>query len=99
MRRRDAMSDPMPVGDYMVLDRDEAMSLAEKKVMNLISALNGKNKLLQLGEETKSRQLFHLINDGSDGHKIKVVFYSHTGDAVSKENALLQLEEGDYVWN
>lgn len=99
VKTEDIAQDSIPVGDYTVLDQDEPQSLSEKKVMNLVSALNGKKDLIQLGEETKSRQLFHLVSDGSDGEKIKVVFYRYTGDGVSEENAFFQLEGSENVWN
>lgn len=88
-----------PVGDYMVLDTAEDLLLAEKKVMNIISALNGRSKLLQLGEETKSRQLFQLINDGANGERIKVMFYQYTGKGCSRENALFMLERDQDVFH
>lgn len=88
-----------PVGDYMVLDSEEDLSLSEKKVMNIVSALNGRDKLLPLGEETRSRQLFHLINDGTDGEKIKVMFYAYKGQGCSRENALFTIERDAHVFH
>lgn len=88
-----------PVGDYMVLDNTEDLSLAEKKVMNIVSALNGREKLLQLGSETKARQLFHLINDGANGEPVKVMFYHYTGEGCSAENALFTIERDDHVFH
>ncbi len=88
-----------PVGDYMVLDSAEALTLSEKKVMNIVSALNGRDKLLQLGEETKSRQLFHLINDGANGEPVKVMFYAYKGEGCSTENALLTIERDEHVFH
>ncbi len=81
-----------PVGDYTVLDKNEDPLLSEKKVMNVVSALNGREKLIQLGEETKSRQLFHILNDGTNGQPMKIMFTSYDGTGVSEENALLQME-------
>lgn len=88
-----------PVGDYMILDTAEDLALAEKKVMNIVSALNGREKLLQLGEQTKSRQLFHLINDGANGEKIKVMFYQYKGDGCSTESALFTIEKDHHVFH
>lgn len=81
-----------PVGEYTVLDKDEDALLSEKKVMNVVSALNGREKLIQLGEKTKSRQLFHILNDGSDGLPMKIMFSSYDGTGVSVESALLMME-------
>lgn len=83
-----------PVGDYTVLDRDEDPALSEKKVINLVSALNGQKELIQLGEGTKSRLLFKPIPRGKDTEKSKVIFYKLTEEqGVSKENAILTIEE------
>ncbi len=81
-----------PVGEYTVLDKEEDPLLSEKKVMNVVSALNGRQNLIQLGEETKSRQLFHVLNDGLNGAPMRIMFTSYDGTQVSQENALLQME-------
>ena len=99
VKTEDIAQEAIPVGDYTVLDQSEPQSLSEKKVMNVVSALNGKKDLIQLGEETKSRQLFHLISDGTDGDKVKVMFYKYTGEGASEENAFFQLEGTENVWN
>ena len=85
-------ADPVPVGDYTVLDKEEDPFLSEKKVMNVVSALNGRKHLIQLGEETKSRQLFQVLSDGSNGAPYKVMFFTYDGTQVSQENALLTME-------
>lgn len=100
MRRSDdKAAEPVPVGDYTVLDLNETPDLSEKKIMNVVSALNGRAKLLQLGAETKSRLLYHLIHDGGDGRPVKVMFYSYDGSGVSRENAMLIMEGGHDVWH
>ena len=81
-----------PVGEYTVLDKEEDPLLSEKKVMNVVSALNVRQNLIQLGAETKSRQLFHIIHDGTDGQPMRVLFTSYDGTGVSAENALLMME-------
>lgn len=92
-------AEALPVGDYMVLDHAEDLLLSEKKVMNIVSALNGRDKLLQLGAETQARQLFHLINDGSNGEPVKVVFYNYRGEGCSVENALFTIERDEHVFH
>ncbi|MGE4313655.1 MAG: hypothetical protein AB7E85_05220 [Pseudobdellovibrionaceae bacterium] len=84
-----------PVGNYTVLDLAEERTLTEKKIINLISLLNGKAPLLDLQKEVKGTQL--LYNDTqSEGSQRKVIFYKQDGTGVSRENALLLIEEG--VW-
>lgn len=90
----DTHAEPVPVGDYTVLDLDESPALSEKKVMNVIAALNGRSRLVPLGEETKSRQLYQMLNDGADGQPSKIMFYSYDGSGVSKESAMMIMEGG-----
>ena len=84
-----------PVGDYTLLDRNEDLSLTEKKVMNLITLLNGQKDLMPLGEDTKARLLFHRKPKAADDIRTEVIFYAYTGEGVSKENAILTIE-GDF---
>lgn len=86
-----------PVGHYTVLDKEEDLFLAERKVMNLVSKMNGRDKLINLREETNSRLLFQMLSDGNDGKDYRVMFYTYTGEGSSKENALFTLEGGSHV--
>ncbi len=81
-----------PVGDYTLLDREESVALTEKKVMNLITLLNGGSDLMPLGEETKTRLLFHRKPRAEDSARSEVIFYTYSGEGISKENAILTLE-------
>ena len=81
-----------PVGDYTLLDRSEDLSLTEKKVINLITLMNGGTDLVPLGEQTKSRLFFHRKPKLEGDAKTEVVFYAYTGEGVSKENAILTME-------
>ncbi len=81
-----------PVGDYTVLDENEDRILAEKKVMNLISRMNGSHDLIPLGEITKTRLLFHRKPKIQDTDPTEVVFYTYDGKGVSRENAILPIE-------
>lgn len=82
----------IPVGDYTVLDKEEDISLSEKKVMNLVSLLNGRKRLMDLGHETKSRVLYNIVSERDEEDKTKVMFYHLGKEGVSKENALFRLE-------
>jgi hypothetical protein len=90
--RRENAGDFVPVGDYTVLDREEPSGLSEKKVMNLVSQLNGRADLIHLGDQTKSRMLFHIKPRVLEDQKAQVVFYTYDGKGVSRENAILTLE-------
>lgn len=82
----------VPVGDYTVLDREEDLSLSEKKVINLVSLLNGRKRLIELGHETKSRVLYNIVSERDEENKTKVMFYKLEREGVSTENALLRFE-------
>lgn len=92
VKNQEQVSDAVPVGDYTILDKEEDIALAEKKVMNLISLLNGRKRLIELGHETKSRILYHLVSEKDEDNKMKVLFYKLEEKGVSKENALFRLE-------
>ena len=82
----------VPVGDYTVLDKEEDIGLAEKKVTNLVSLLNGRKRLMELGHETQSRILYSIVSEKDEENKMKVLFYKLEKAGVSKENALFRLE-------
>lgn len=85
-----------PVGDYVLLDTDEDPELTEKKVMNLITLINGKGKgkLLDLRNLTDGRTLFYPIPDSPDAKEHKLVFRKHDDAGVSTENAVITIKKG-----
>lgn len=92
-----ARSDARPVGDYTVLDAKEDPGLSEKKVMNLVSLLNGRKHLMQLGHETGTRVLYHIVSECDDDGKARVVFYNLGREGTSHENALFRIEKDENV--
>ena len=97
MERDDVLNDPKPIGDYTVLDKDEDLSLSEKKVKNLLFLMNGKKeKLLDLGEEATGRTHFQVIDEKDRDNNMKIMYYVQKREGVSKENALLRIES-DHV--
>lgn len=88
---------PRPVGDYTVLDSKEDPALSEKKVMNLVSLLNGRKNLMQLGHETGTRVLYHIVSECDDDGKSRVLFYQLGKEGVSIENALFRMEAGNVI--
>ncbi len=82
------------VGDYTVIDETEDFSLSEKKVKNVISLLNGKDDLAELGNLTKTRVLFSIVPKKSDGDPTKIIFRNHDGEGTSEENAVLTIGKG-----
>ena len=91
---KNAEGDLNPVGDYTVLDRDEDELISEKKLINLVSLLNGDEELLSLGSHTQSRLLFHRKPKKDDTDPTQVIFYTFSGEGLSRENAILTLQHG-----
>lgn len=83
-----------PVGKYTLLDPAEDLALTEKKVMNIVSLLNGRRKLLELGNLTKTRVLFTIVPKSSEEDPTKIIFRNYNGSGPSEENAVLVLEKG-----
>lgn len=99
MLQEDVHDTAEPVGDYTVLDREEDLTVSEKKVMNLISLLNEKpGKLIQV-DEADGRTHFQVISNPEVTEELKVMFYTQKGEGVSKENALFRVKSDDKIWN
>jgi len=90
-------SNPRPVGDYTVLDSKEDLGLSEKKVMNIVSLLNGRKHLMELGHETGTRVLYHIVSECDDDGRSRILFYQLGKEGVSIENALFRMEAADAV--
>jgi len=90
--QEDLAGEPQPVGDYTVLDVDEDTALSEKKVMNLISLLNERRRLMDLGVGLNTRLLYRIVDEQSDDSRARVIFYKLELEGVSKENAILQID-------
>lgn len=88
--------EPSIVGDYTILDKNEDLAFAEKKVINLVSLLNGRKNLVQLGHETGSRVLYRVVSESDDDGKTRIVFYNLGKEGVSIENALFRIEKEIY---
>lgn len=94
---KDEKGDYEPVGDYTLIDTDEAPELTEKTVMNLISSLNGRtDRILDLRNLTSERLLFNIVDtdDTEESDFITIMLRTHDGMGVSKENAVLKIEKG-----
>lgn len=83
-----------PVGDYTLLDLDEDPELTEKKVMNLISLLNGRDSFIDLSEMTKETTLFQIVPKQDAGDPDKIIYRVYDGSGVSEENAILTMNKG-----
>ena len=97
LKKQEDQSAPVPVGDYTVLDKEEDITLAEKKVTNLVALLNGRKRLMQLGHETQSRILYNIVSEKDEENKMKVLFYKLEKQGVSTENALFRLDSNEEV--
>lgn len=91
MRRKDIYN---PVGDYIVLDTSEPRDLSEKKVMNVVSLMNGRGIAVDISEHMTARTLYHVKDKKVSTDDSQIIFRTHDGKGVSKENALLKVKGG-----
>lgn len=85
------------IGEYTILAGDEPLELAEKKVMNLITLLNGRDNLIDLGQQTGTRLLYQRKAYAEETGRDEIIFYELGEQGVSRENALLILNEEESV--
>ena len=90
---KDDKGDYEPVGDYTVLDLEEEPELSEKRIANLMSALNKKKRSLNLSSLTNARILFNIIPRKPEDTHQKVIFRTYDGTGVSSENAIMVIEK------
>lgn len=83
-----------PVGDYNLLDLDESEELTEKRVMNLIAVMNQRKRTIDLSSLTNARTLYTMVEMKPEDTDQKIIFRTHDGAGVSKENAILVIEKG-----
>ena len=81
-----------PVGDYTLLDFEEGPDVTEKKMMNLVSILNERKQLIQIGDGTQTRLLYQVVTERGDDNRATLVFYVLREKGVSTENAILRIE-------
>ena len=87
-------NDYEPAGEYTVIDTGEDTDITEKKMANLVALLNGREKLIQLGEMTGTRLMYHVVPSQEGDVNEKVIFRTYDGDGVSVENAVLEIRKG-----
>ncbi len=86
-----------PIGDYTVLDKEEDNFLSEKKVMNLISLLNGHEELISLSTDVEGSRIYYYEAPHIEEDKTKILFYRQDGTGVSKENALFLINKEIWI--
>ncbi len=92
-----SQNDYTHVGDYVLIKKEEDREVTEKKVMNLITLLNGKNDLIDLSSLTKTRVLYTVIPEAQAGDQTKIVFKDYDGSGVSKDNAVFTIRKGVFI--
>lgn len=93
------VKDYEPVGEYVLINKDESLELTEKSLSNLIALLNDrKEKMVSLADFRSGRFLFNIVennNDDAEADKyITIMFRTHDGVGVSEENAVFKIEKG-----
>jgi hypothetical protein len=91
---KEGKQDYEPVGEYTLLDMTEAIELTEKKVINIITLLNGRDNTMDLRNLTQSGFLFNMVPKVSEDDPTKIILRSKDASGTSVENAVMILEKG-----
>lgn len=86
--------EPEHVGDYVLINKDEDREVTEKKIINLVTLLNGKRDLIDLSDLTNTRVLFTIVPEAQAGDHRKIIFKDYDGSGVSKDNAVFTIRKG-----
>ena len=87
-------NDYAPVGEYILLNKDEPIDITDKKVMNLVTLLNGGKDLISLENLTNKRVLYTLVPEGENSDQTKIIFKDYDGTKVSEDNAVFTIRKG-----
>lgn len=82
------------VGDYILLNKEEPRDITEKKVINLMTLLNGKRELIDLSNLTTTRVLYTVVPETQAMNQTKIILKDYDGSGVSKENAVITIRKG-----
>ncbi len=82
------------VGDYVLLNKDEPREITDKKVMNIITMINGKDDLIDLSNLTTTRLLYTIVPEAQAGNQTKIILKDYDGSGVSKDNAIFTIRKG-----
>jgi hypothetical protein len=83
-----------PVGEYVLLNKDEDPEITEKTVINIITLLNGKHDLIDLTNLTTTRLLYNVVPEAQSGDQTKIILKDYDGSGVSKDNAVFTIRKG-----
>ncbi len=81
-------------GDYVLTNKREKPEVTEKKLINLMALLNGKDDLIDISNLTDTRVLFTLVHEAQAGDQTKIILKDYDGSGVSKENAVFTIRKG-----
>ena len=82
------------VGDYVLLNKEEEREVTDKKVMNIMTLINGKDDLIDLSSLTKTRLLYTIVPEAQAGNQTKIILKDYDGSGVSKDNAIFTIRKG-----
>ncbi len=82
------------VGDYILINKKEDPEVTEKKLINLMTLLNGKDDLIDISNLTSTRVLFTLVPEAQAGGQTKIILKDYDGSGVSKDNAIFTIRKG-----
>lgn len=81
-------------GDYVLLNKEESREVTDKKVINVMSMINGKSDMIDISNLTKNRVLYTLVPEAQAGDQTKIIFKDYDGSGVSKDNAVFTIRKG-----
>ncbi len=81
-------------GDYVLLNKEESREVTDKKVINVMSMINGKTDMIDISNLTKNRVLYTLVPEAQAGDQTKIIFKDYDGSGVSKDNAVFTIRKG-----
>ncbi len=87
-------SDYEHVGDYVLLNKDEPREITDKKIMNIMTLINGKDDLIDLSNLTTTRLLYTIVPEAQAGDQTKIILKDYDGSSVSKDNAIFTIRKG-----
>jgi hypothetical protein len=85
-----------PVGTYTVLDKNEDPDITQKRLINIVFLLNGRQgDSINFQNLTRQRVLYTIVSEAHEPEdEATVVFRTLDGTGVSRENALLCIKGG-----
>lgn len=89
-----------PIGEYVVMDKNEPEQVTQQKIEALQLSLNGQDQLLDIEKPEQQRVSFQRVGAKDDDHvPEQVIFYNNergdAGETRRSVNAILTFSKGE----